>query len=206
MALSALSFPLFDQLDVRSSCVEHIPAEHGRIDVVVNNAGYGSYGALEDVPCRGPLPVRGRRLRRARLTQLVLPYTREQGSGTILNITSMGGKIYTRLGAWYHATRFALEALSESLRMEVRPFGINVVVIEPGGINNKLPANQAHSGNSRPGSHPGGRGSSPPSSTPRTPAMVAVPAFERSRFLTPLLTCRAALPVSPPRSENRGRG
>jgi short-subunit dehydrogenase len=60
---------------------------------------------------------------------------RERRSGTIINITSMGGKIYTPLGAWYHATKFALEALSDCLRMEVEPFGISVVVIEPGGIN-----------------------------------------------------------------------
>jgi short-subunit dehydrogenase len=59
---------------------------------------------------------------------------RAQRSGTIINITSMGGKIYTPLGDWYHATKFALEALSDCLRMEVRPFGIKVVVIEPGGI------------------------------------------------------------------------
>ena len=59
---------------------------------------------------------------------------RGQRSGTIINITSMGGKIYTPLGGWYHATKFALEALSDCLRLEVKPFGINVVVIEPGGI------------------------------------------------------------------------
>ena len=70
----------------------------------------------------------------ARLTQLVLPTMREQRSGTIVNITSMGGKIYTPLGGWYHATKFALEALSDCLRLEVKPYGINVVVIEPGGI------------------------------------------------------------------------
>lgn len=69
-----------------------------------------------------------------RLTQLALPHMRSQRSGTIVNITSMGGKIYTPLGAWYHGTKFALEAISDCLRMEVRPFGIDVVVIEPGGI------------------------------------------------------------------------
>ena len=69
-----------------------------------------------------------------RLVQLVLPTMRQQKSGTIVNITSMGGKIYTPLGGWYHATKFALEALSDCLRLEVRPFGIDVVVIEPGGI------------------------------------------------------------------------
>jgi len=114
--------------------------EQGRIDVLVNNAGYGSYGALEDVPmheARAQMEVNV--FGAARLTQLVLPHMREQQSGTIINVTSMGGKIYTPLGAWYHATKFALEAISDCLRMEVKPFGINVVVIEPGGIRTEWP-------------------------------------------------------------------
>jgi NAD(P)-dependent dehydrogenase (short-subunit alcohol dehydrogenase family) len=118
------------------AAVTHILAQEGRLDVLVNNAGYGSYGALEDVPlseARSQFEVNV--FGAARLTQLVLPQMREQRSGTIINITSMGGKIYTPLGAWYHATKFALEALSDCLRLEVKPFGINVVVIEPGGIN-----------------------------------------------------------------------
>ena len=115
--------------------VEAILNEQGRIDVLVNNAGYGSYGALEDVPmaeARAQMEVNV--FGAARLTQLVLPTKRDQRSGTIVNVTSMGGKITTPLGAWYHATKFALEAISDCLRMEVAPFGINVVVIEPGGI------------------------------------------------------------------------
>jgi short-subunit dehydrogenase len=70
----------------------------------------------------------------ARLIQLVLPRMRAQGSGMIVNIASMGGKIYTPLGGWYHGTKFALEALSDCLRLETKPFGIDVVVIEPGSI------------------------------------------------------------------------
>ena len=117
------------------SAVSQIIASEGRIDVLVNNAGYGSYGALEDVPlseARSQFEVNV--FGAARLTQLVLPQMREQRSGTIVNITSMGGKIYTPLGSWYHATKFALEAISDCLRMELKPFGIDVVVIEPGGI------------------------------------------------------------------------
>ena len=101
--------------------------EQGRIDVLVNNAGYGSYGALEDVPmdeARAQMEVDV--FGAARLTQLVLPHMREQRSGTIIDVTSMGGKICTPLGSWYHATKFALEAISDCLRMEVKPFGINV--------------------------------------------------------------------------------
>ncbi len=115
--------------------VQAILTEQGRIDVLVNNAGYGSYGALEDVPmeeARAQMEVNV--FGAARLTQLVLPAMRAQRSGTIVNVTSMGGKITTPLGAWYHATKFALEAISDCLRMEVAPFGIDVVVIEPGGI------------------------------------------------------------------------
>ena len=69
-----------------------------------------------------------------RLTQLVTPHMRTQGSGTIINISSMGGRLTTPLGGWYHATKYAVEALSDALRMELRPFGIDVVVVEPGGI------------------------------------------------------------------------
>jgi len=122
------------------SGVEQIVAEEGRIDVLVNAAGYGSYGALEDVPlseARNQFEVN--LFGAARLTQLVLPRMREQRSGTVVNITSMGGKIYTPLGAWYHATKHALEALSDCLRMELKPFGIDVVVIEPGGIRTEWP-------------------------------------------------------------------
>ncbi|MFI6827482.1 oxidoreductase [Kribbella sp. NPDC050241] len=115
--------------------VDRILSETGRIDVLVNNAGYGSYGAVEDVPLdearyQFEVNVFGA----ARLIQLVLPGMRAQRSGTIVNISSMGGRIYTPLGGWYHGTKFALEALSDCLRLETKPFGIDVVVIEPGSI------------------------------------------------------------------------
>ena len=127
--------------DSMQSGIKHILAEEGRIDVLVNGAGYGSYGAIEDVPlaeARHQFEVNV--FGAARLTQLVLPHMRDQRAGTIINITSMGGKIYTPLGGWYHATKFALEALSDCLRMEAAPFGIDVVVIEPGGIRTEWPA------------------------------------------------------------------
>jgi NAD(P)-dependent dehydrogenase (short-subunit alcohol dehydrogenase family) len=115
--------------------VERILAETGRIDVLVNNAGYGSYGAVEDVPleeARRQFDVNV--FGAARLIQLVLPSMRSRHSGTIINITSMGGKIYTPFGAWYHATKFAMESFSDCLRLEVKRFGINVVIVEPGAI------------------------------------------------------------------------
>jgi NAD(P)-dependent dehydrogenase (short-subunit alcohol dehydrogenase family) len=115
--------------------VDKIITESGRIDVLVNNAGYGSYGALEEVPieeARRQLEVNVFGL--ARLTQLVLPRMRAQGDGYIVNISSMGGKIWEPLGSWYHAAKFAVEGLSDSLRAEVSGFGIKVVIIEPGNI------------------------------------------------------------------------
>jgi short-subunit dehydrogenase len=115
--------------------VDEIIKAEGRIDVLINNAGFGSYGALEDVPmndARYQMEVNVFGL--ARLTQLVLPYMRAQQSGKIINVTSIGGKIANPLGGWYHASKFAVEALSDSLRMELKPFGIDVIVIEPGGI------------------------------------------------------------------------
>jgi NAD(P)-dependent dehydrogenase (short-subunit alcohol dehydrogenase family) len=112
-----------------------ILGQAGRLDVLVNNAGYGSFGALEDVPpdeARKQFEVNIFGL--ARLTQLALPQMRAQKSGTIVNISSIGGKFYEPLGAWYHATKFAVEGLSDSLRVELKPHGIDVVIIEPGAI------------------------------------------------------------------------
>lgn len=106
-----------------------------RIDVLVNNAGYGSYGALEDVPLsEAKYQFEVNVFGLARLTQLVLPYMRKQQSGKIINISSMGGKFGEPHGAWYHATKYAVEGLSDSLRMELKQFNIDVVIIEPGAI------------------------------------------------------------------------
>ena len=115
--------------------IDRIIADTGRIDVLVNNAGYGSYGSLEDVPmdeARRQVEINVFAL--ARLTQLALPHMRAQRSGYVINISSMGGKFGEPLGSWYHATKFAVEGLSDSLRPELAPFGIHVVVIEPGAI------------------------------------------------------------------------
>ncbi|MFC3448972.1 oxidoreductase [Amycolatopsis speibonae] len=117
------------------SGVERIIEESGRIDVLVNNAGYGSYGAFEDVPLsEGKYQFEVNLFGLARLVQLTTPQMRAQGSGKIVNISSIGGKIYEPLGGWYHSTKFAVEGLSDSLRLELKPFGIDVVVIEPGAI------------------------------------------------------------------------
>ncbi|MCA6973888.1 oxidoreductase [Pectobacterium carotovorum] len=132
--IRVLPLDVTDSVSVQT-VVDTIIAECGRIDVVVNNAGYGSYGAVEEVsPEEGRAQFDVNVFGAVRLTQLVLPHMRVQRSGTVINITSMGGKIYTPLGAWYHGTKFALEAISDCLRLEVEPFGIDVVVIEPGGI------------------------------------------------------------------------
>ncbi|MBO9566779.1 MAG: oxidoreductase [Niastella sp.] len=115
--------------------VNLIMSKEGKVDILVNNAGYGSYGAVEDVPldeARRQFEVN--LFGMARLTQLVLPGMRKQRAGRIVNVSSMGGKIYTPLGAWYHATKHAVEGWSDCLRLEVKNFGIEVVVIEPGGI------------------------------------------------------------------------
>jgi Short-chain alcohol dehydrogenase of unknown specificity len=132
--IRALGMDVTDEESMTAG-VAKIIAETGRIDVLVNNAGYGSYGAIEDVPIdEGRRQFEVNVFGAMALAQLVLPHMRAQKSGTIVNITSMGGKLHTPLGGWYHGTKFALEALSDCLRLEVAPFGIDVVVIEPGGI------------------------------------------------------------------------
>lgn len=119
--------------------VAHIKKDHGAVDVLLNNAGFGLYGAVEDTEineARYQFEVNLFGL--ARLTQSLLPEMRGQRKGTIINISSVGGKVYTPLGSWYHATKHALEGWSDCLRLELHPFGINVIVIEPGAIDTEF--------------------------------------------------------------------
>ena len=123
-----------DESSIRS-CVEKIISEQGRIDALVNNAGYGYYGAIETVAIEEAKKQFDVNLfGMARLTQLVLPYMREQHNGRIVNVASIAGRMTLYLGAWYHASKYALEAFSDALRMEVKPFGIDVSIVEPSGI------------------------------------------------------------------------
>jgi NADP-dependent 3-hydroxy acid dehydrogenase YdfG len=107
----------------------------GRIDVLINNAGYGYFGAVENVPmddARNQLDVNVFGL--ARLCQLVLPTMRAQHSGRIINTASVAGRSVFYYGGWYHVSKYAVESLSDAMRMELKPFGIDVVIIEPGAI------------------------------------------------------------------------
>jgi NAD(P)-dependent dehydrogenase (short-subunit alcohol dehydrogenase family) len=129
-----LSLDLTDDASIVAA-VDTIQRSEGRLDVLVNNAGYGSYGALEDVPLdEGRRQFEVNVFGLARLIQLSTPMMRAQGSGCIVNITSIGGKMHEPMGTWYHATKFAVEGLSDCLRMELAPFGIQVVIVEPGAI------------------------------------------------------------------------
>ena len=109
--------------------------KEGRIDTLINNAGYGYFGAIENVTmeeARRQMEVNVFGL--ARLCQFVLPMMRERGKGRIINTASVVGKAVLYFGAWYCVSKFAVEAFSDALRMEVKPFGVDVVMIEPGGI------------------------------------------------------------------------
>ena len=118
-----------------AAAVTAVEAEHGQVGTLVNNAGYGEYGAIEEVD----LAAVRRQFETnvfglARLVQLVLPGMRRAGRGRVVNIGSMGGRITFPAGGYYHATKYAVEAISDALRVEVAPFGVDVVLVEPGMI------------------------------------------------------------------------
>ena len=132
--VTAVQMDLTDSASIQKA-VARILQKEKRVDLLVNNAGYGSYGPVEQVSIdevRRQFEVNLFGL--ARLTQLVLPAMRRARRGRIVNTSSMAGRMVTYMGAWYHATKYALEAFSDALRMEMRPFGIDVVLIEPGAI------------------------------------------------------------------------
>jgi NAD(P)-dependent dehydrogenase (short-subunit alcohol dehydrogenase family) len=125
--------------DSMVAAVRQVEDTHGAVGVLINNAGYSQSGAIETVPLEA--------VRRqfetnvfglARLTQLVLPKMRDQRWGKIVNLGSMGGKLVFPGGGWYHATKHALEAISDALRFEVRGFGVDVILLEPGLITTEF--------------------------------------------------------------------
>lgn len=123
-----------DEASMRQ-CVDTVLQAEGRIDVLVNNAGYGYFGAVEnvsDAEARRQLEVNVFGL--AAMCRLVIPVMRKQGSGRIVNTSSIAGLVVLPFGGWYHVSKYSVEALSDALRMELRPFGIDVSMIEPGGI------------------------------------------------------------------------
>jgi NAD(P)-dependent dehydrogenase (short-subunit alcohol dehydrogenase family) len=121
--------------DEMVAAVEQIKRDHGGVDILINNAGFGLYGPMEEISMdKARYQFDVNMFGMARLTQLVLPYMRDKQAGKIINISSMGGKIYTPLGSWYHATKHAVEGWSDCLRFELAPFGIDVIIIEPGLI------------------------------------------------------------------------
>lgn len=127
------------QEDEVSEVVSRILEDEGHIDILVNNAGYAVQGPVEQLPVE-----EARRMFEVnlfglgRLTQLVLPHMRERGEGRIINISSGAGKVYFAMSAWYIASKHALEGWSDSLRVEVKPFGVDVVLIEPGAISTEF--------------------------------------------------------------------
>jgi NAD(P)-dependent dehydrogenase (short-subunit alcohol dehydrogenase family) len=129
-----LALDVTDEASMRAA-VAAVEAAHGAIDVLVNNAGYSQSGAIEAVPLdRVRAQFETNVFGAVRMMQLVLPGMRRAGAGRIVNLSSMGGKLVFPGGGFYHATKYALEAISDALRFEVRAFGIHVVLIEPGLI------------------------------------------------------------------------
>ncbi|MGI0032795.1 MAG: SDR family oxidoreductase [Nitrososphaeraceae archaeon] len=138
LPLQVVQLDVNDKKSVKEA-ITKIVTEKQRIDVLVNNAGYGLFGSLEDVSIEElKAQFETNFFGVIRVTQLVLPIMRKQKSGTIVNVSSVGGRIGLPVLSAYHSTKFALEGLSESMSYELEPFGIRVVIIEPGVIRTNI--------------------------------------------------------------------
>jgi NAD(P)-dependent dehydrogenase (short-subunit alcohol dehydrogenase family) len=141
LPLQVLQLDVTDDGSVKDG-IERIVNKRKRIDVLVNNAGYGLNGALEDLSMDEIKAVFETNLFGAiRVMKAVLPNMRKQRGGTIVNISSSGGRFGIPLNSAYHGTKFALEGISESVRLETEPFGIKVILIERGAIKSNFPRN-----------------------------------------------------------------
>jgi NAD(P)-dependent dehydrogenase (short-subunit alcohol dehydrogenase family) len=139
-----LALDVTDEESMRAA-VGAIETEHGAIGALVNNAGYSQSGAIESVPMddvRRQFETNVFGL--VRMCQLVLPAMRERGAGRIVNLSSMGANFVFPGGGLYHATKYAVDAISDALRFEVKGFGIDVVIIQPGTIRTEFAATADH--------------------------------------------------------------
>lgn len=138
LPLQVIQLDVNDDKSVKDA-IAKIVTERERIDVLVNNAGYGLFGSIEDVSIEEmKAQFETNFFGVMRVTQLVLPIMRKQKSGTIVNVSSVGGRISLPVLSAYNSTKFALEGLSESMSYELEPFGIKVVIIEPGVIRTNI--------------------------------------------------------------------
>jgi len=141
MGIHVLKMDITDEASV-SAGFDRMIKEQKRVDILVNNAGYGMHGAIEDVPLeKAKAEFDVNLFGAARLISLCLPYMRENGYGKIINVSSIAGRIYAPMTGWYFSSKYALEGLSNCLRVEVRQFGIDVVVVEPGLIRTEITGN-----------------------------------------------------------------
>ncbi len=124
--------------DVNALVSDIIKCE-GKIDVLINNAGYGSYGMIEAVSIEtAQQQFNANVFGLARVTKAVLPHMRKARSGTIINMSSVVGKVPFPMIGWYGASKHAVESLSDTLRAELKGFGIKVAIIEPGAMNTEF--------------------------------------------------------------------
>jgi NAD(P)-dependent dehydrogenase (short-subunit alcohol dehydrogenase family) len=139
---AALKLPLdVTQPDSVCQAVEHTLRQLGRIDVLINNAGYALQGALEEIPVEQVQQMFDVNVHGVlRLIRAVVPQMRQQRAGRIINIGSVAGRLALPVNGTYSASKFALEALNDALRLELAPFGIHVVLIEPGPIKTHFDA------------------------------------------------------------------
>jgi len=134
LGCKTMALDVCDESSMKAA-VAAVEAAEGAVGVLVNNAGYGQEGVVEEVPMdevRRQFETNVFGL--THMTQLCLPGMRRQGWGKIVNMSSVGGKMTFPGGGFYHATKHAVEAISDALRFEVKPFGIDVVIVEPGPI------------------------------------------------------------------------
>lgn len=138
-------------LDEIHEVVKNANEKRGRIDVLINNAGYGLFGAAEELSDKDVNLILATNLTGSiQMIRSVIPIMRKQGSGRIIQISSYGGQVAYPGNSMYHATKFGIEGFCESVAQEVKPFGIDVTIIEPGGARTEFRYGSAHVANLMP--------------------------------------------------------